>query len=303
MKAFLYPGQGSQKPGMGADLAQTPQGKAAFAQAAEVLGYDLREICVEGPGEELQRTLYTQPALYVVGAILTDLLADRGVRPGVVTGHSAGEYAALYAAGAFDFGVGLRIVGRRAQLMDEAGAKTGGTMAAVLGLEAEEVEKLISDFSGQGILGVAAYNADGQIVVSGERLLVEKAAEEAKKRGARMAKVLTVSGAFHSGLMKDASLVFAAFLEEIEFKTPQVGFVSNFTGRMEKNPGAIRTGLANLLTHPVRWTDCMKTLAAQRPEAWYELGPGGVLAGLVKRFDRSLQVAGIEDLASLESLK
>ncbi len=303
MKAFLYPGQGSQKPGMGADLAQTPRGKAAFAQAAEVLGYDLREICVEGPGEELQRTLYTQPALYVVGAILTDLLAERGVRPGVVAGHSAGEYAALYAAGAFDFVTGLRIVGRRAQLMDEAGAKTGGTMAAILGLDAEGVEKLTADLSGGGVLGVAAFNADGQTVISGERPLVEKAAEEAKKRGARMAKVLSVSGAFHSGLMKDASEVFAAFLQDVEFQAPKIDFVSNFSGRLEKDPRTIRTALANLLTHPVRWTDCMKALAAHRPEGWYELGPGGVLAGLMKRFDRSLQVAGVEDLASLESVR
>jgi len=287
---------------MGADLAQTPQGKAAFEHAREVLGYDLLAICREGPAEQLQRTLYTQPALYVVGCILTDLLAERAVRPGAVAGHSAGEYAALYAAGVWDFRTGLEVVARRAQLMDEAGQKTGGAMAAILGLEAGGVEALANELAEGGILGVAAYNSEVQTVLSGERERVEIAAAEAKKRGARMAKVLPVSGAYHCRLLEDAAEAFSAFLAPMELRSPAIPYISNLTGKAEADPDSIKAGLSQLLLRPVRWTDCLRTLAAYSPRQYYEVGPGTVLAGLLRKSDPNAKAGSIDSLASLNEV-
>jgi len=301
MNVFLFPGQGSQKVGMGADLDQTPQGQAAFDKAQAILGYDLREICVEGPEDRLKRTLYTQPALYVVSCILTDLMVEKGIRPGAAAGHSAGEYAALYAAGVYDFDTGLEIVGQRAQLMDVSGDVAGG-MAAIIGMAPEAVERLVEELAEDGILGVAAYNTDGQTVLSGEKARVEKAAVEAKARGARLARVLPVSGAFHSNLMKEAAASFAETLTSKEFRAPSAPYISNLTGQAESDPEVIRRGLAKLLLNPVRWTDCLRTLSSLSPRVYYEVGPGSVLAGLLKKFNREANSVGIDRLSLISEL-
>lgn len=300
MIVFLFPGQGSQKVGMGGDLAETPQGRLVFEQARQGLGYDLLALCREGPAEQLQRTLHTQPALYVVGCLLADLLAERGLRPGAVAGHSVGEYAALYAAGVWDFTTGLKVVARRAELMDQAGQEAGGAMAAIIGLEAEAVRALVSELGEGGILGVAAYNSDGQTVISGERERVERAAAEAKQRGARLAKVLPVSGAFHSRLMEGAAEAFAGLLQSVSLRSPSVPYVSNLTGEVETDPEQIRAGLSELLLHPVCWTDSLRTLASLSPKEYYELGPGSVLAGLLKKFEPQAKVKNVDSLAALD---
>jgi [acyl-carrier-protein] S-malonyltransferase len=294
LKVFLYPGQGSQKEGMEAGLASTEPGKIAFDKAQDVLGYDLLTLCRDGSKEQLQRTLYTQPALYVVSCILTDLLLEKGIRPEAVAGHSAGEYAALYAAGVFPFDIGLKVVGKRAKIMDDAGEKAGGAMAAIIRLAPKEVEKLVLALSPDGIIGVAGYNTDGQTVVSGEKKLVERAVREAKDRGARMAKMLPVSGAFHCDLMKEASNALAEVLEPEDFQSPQVTYVSNLSGQAMSDPSEIKRALAQLLVQPVRWTQCLETLASMQPEKYYEVGSGSVLAGMMKKFDPSADVAGVD---------
>jgi [acyl-carrier-protein] S-malonyltransferase len=299
MKVFLFPGQGSQRVGMGKDLAMTDEGRDVFQKANDILGYNLREVCVEGPGDVLQRTLYTQPALFVVCSLLAGAMEKEGITPDAVAGHSAGEYAALCAGGVFDFETGLRIVGRRAQLMEGAGKETGGAMAAVIGLDSGKVTEVVESYAGQGPLGVAAYNTSVQTVISGKRQLVEKAGAELKEAGARMVKMLPVSSAFHSELMRGASEKLAAFLSEIEFKKPRVPFVSNLTGKATEDPEEIRQGLSQLLLKPVRWTECLESLEQLGGDEYYELGPGNVLAGLLKKHNSEMKCTAIDSLASI----
>lgn len=230
-------------------------------------------------------------------------MTDGGFAADAVAGHSAGEYAALYSAGVFDLETGVKIVGRRAELMDTAGERAGGAMAAIIGMEPADVEKLADDYRGNGILGVAAYNTRGQIVISGQKDCVEQAAANAKGRGARMAKVLPVSGAFHSELMREASQALAGFLDPISFAKPKVPYVSNLTGKVEEDPESIKSGLSELLLKPVRWTECMNTFGELGASEFHELGPGTVLAGLLKKFNSDWKVHPVDSLSALSTIK
>jgi len=278
----LFPGQGSQKVGMGAELF--PLFPQQVAQADEILGYSIEELCLRDPAGQLNQTRYTQPALFVVSALqFLQRVTASGCLPRFVAGHSLGEYSALFAAGVFDFGTGVRIVRERAALMAEA---KGGGMLAVIGLKEPEVRRVLEE-GGHGGIDLANLNAPTQIVVSGpvESLPAAQASFEAA--GAQMVVRLPVSAAFHSRYMAGAGHAFGRYLEPIPFRAPSIPVLSNVTARPHE-PAAIKDLLARQITHSVRWTECIHWLLAQPEPEWSEVGPGNVLTGLLRRIRSAL---------------
>lgn len=292
--AFVFPGQGSQQVGMGADLAAAyPAARASFQQADEILGFSLSTLCFEGPEDALSDTINTQPALYVMGAaILRALEAELGeVRPAMVAGHSLGEFTALHAAGALDFASGLRLVRERGRLMKEAGIRSPGAMAAILGLDAGAVRALCAAVSAQTgePLVLANDNCEGQLVISGGRAAVEAAVSVAVERGAKRAIPLAVSVASHSPLMKAITDEFRAALDATAFTPPAIPVVGNVRARPLADVAEIRTELADQLTSTVRWTESVQYMRQTGIMTFVELGPKDVLSGLIKRIDRSAE--------------
>lgn len=292
--AFVFPGQGSQQVGMGADLASAyPAARAVFQQADEILGFSLSTLCFEGPEDALNDTINTQPALYVMGAaILRVLEAELGAaRPAMVAGHSLGEFTALHAASALDFAGGLRLVRERGRLMKEAGVRSPGAMAAILGLDAEAVRALCAEVSAQSgqPLVLANDNCEGQLVISGGRAAVETAVSLAAERGAKRAIPLAVSVASHSPLMGAITDEFRAALDATEFSPPAIPVVGNVQARPLTDVAAIRAELAEQLTSTVRWTESVEVMRQAGITSFVELGPKDVLSGLIKRIDRSAE--------------
>jgi len=287
---FLFPGQGSQKVGMGADLAQKfPAARARFETADRILGRGLSTLCFSGPDEELKSTRNTQPALFTIEAAVSDILAENSVTPSCTAGHSLGEYSALYAAGVFSFEDGLKIVAKRGELMADAGTARPGTMAAVIGLPVDRIAEVLGTVT-DGVVVAANQNSPDQTVISGEVAAVGKACELLKAAGAKRALTLPVSGAFHSPLMQDAAERFAAFLEPFSFADPRCPVIANVTATAETGGAVIKGLLVRQLVSPVRWVEsvaCMKTFD---PVTMLETGPGAVLAGLVKKCDAALNV-------------
>jgi len=273
----LFPGQGSQKAGMGEELF--PLYPRQVALADEILGYSIEELCLRDPDGQLNRTLYTQPALFVVSALkFLHRVTGSGCLPHFVAGHSLGEYSALFAAGVFDFGTGVRIVRQRATLMAQA---QGGGMLAVIGLKEAEIRRVLEEGHHAGI-DIANLNAPTQTVVSGpvDDLPAAQAAFEAA--GAQMVVRLPVSAAFHSRYMAEAEAAFARFLEPIALRPPSIPVLSNVSARLHE-PAEIKSLLARQITHPVRWTECMRWLLARPEPEFTEVGPGNVLTGLLRR--------------------
>lgn len=295
--AFLFPGQGSQKPGMGADLfEQFPTARARFEEANEVLGFSLSDIMFsdeEDAAEKLKQTEITQPALYTHSLAAMAVLEEKGVSPEMAAGHSLGEYSALAAVGAMSFADGLRAVRRRGDLMAQAGVIRPGAMAAILGLDNEVVEAICEDASEEGDVAVAAnYNSPGQIVISGDRGAVSRASEAAKEAGARRALPLPVSGAFHSPLMEYAVDGLGEALASLQIQTPRCPVYLNVTASPTSDPGEIRQRLLDQLTSPVRWAQSLEAMAADGTTRFVEVGTGNVLSGLVKRtLGRELETA------------
>jgi [acyl-carrier-protein] S-malonyltransferase len=300
--SFLFPGQGSQKVGMGLDFFQSSDiAKKRFEEASELLGRDLAKICFEGPEETLIATQNTQPAIFTIEAIICDILAEKGIYPSYVAGHSLGEYGALYAAGFISFREGISLVVRRGELMGKACAARPGSMAVILGLPKKRIEELCSTVT-TGVVVCANENSLDQTVISGETGAVKDACELLKASGAKRAMLLPVSGAFHSPLMQQAVDEFTDFIAPFSFKAPRCPVISNVTAQLESSPEKIKDLLLQQLISPVRWVDGMELLLTLEHGVLLETGPGSVLRNLVKKCNDSLNVLPCDTATNVFSL-
>lgn len=282
-KAYVFPGQGSQYPGMAKDLYESNEiARMMLERANEILGFRITDIMFEGTAEELKQTRVTQPAIFLHSVVMARCLQD--FTPDMVAGHSLGEFSALVAAGAIDFEDGLKLVSVRAEAMQKACEMNPGSMAAVLALETEKVEEICSTCEGTVI--PANYNCDGQIVISGEKEAVEKACIRMKEAGAKRALPLPVGGAFHSPLMEPARAELAEGIEKTVFRTPTCPIYQNVTALPSTDPEEIKRNLLAQLTAPVRWIQSVRNMAADGAGEFIELGPGTVLQGLISKILR-----------------
>lgn len=289
MKAYVFPGQGAQFPGMGKDLYENNAlAKEMFEKANEILGFRITDTMFNGTEEELKQTKVTQPSIFLHSVILAQTLGD-AFKPDMVAGHSLGEFSALVAAKAMTFEDGLRLVAARAIAMQKACEKEPSTMAAILGLDdtvIEEVCALIDD-----VVVPANYNSPGQLVISGSISGIEKAITALQQRGAKRALKLVVGGAFHSPLMEPARVELASAIEKTKINTPICPIYQNVTALPETNPEKIKTNLIAQLTAPVRWTQTIQNMIKDGADSFTEVGPGQVLQGLIKKIDRNAVIA------------
>jgi len=309
-RAFLFPGQASQFVGMAKDLCeQFPVAREMFERANAALGFDIQRICFEGPLEELTKTSITQPAILIHSAIVSRILKEeKKFTPVMAAGHSLGEYSALYAAGVLDFEAALRLVKLRGELMHQAGLNNPGTMAAIMGLAPESVEAVCSEVtasmsSESQVVQCANFNSPEQTVISGSIDAVTQAMAVAKERGAKLAKKLSVGGAFHSPLMASARAGLQQALAATTFHSAQYPIYTNVTAKAEQDSNRLRDLLDQQLTSPVRWLATIETMIADGAQSFYEVGPGNVLAGLMKRINKNFVVTTIGTVAELEKLE
>jgi [acyl-carrier-protein] S-malonyltransferase len=288
MKAIIFPGQGSQFPGMGADLYQNhKQAAELFQQANQILGFDIAKTMFEGSQSDLKQTKVTQPAVFLHSVIMQEILGENA-KPEMVAGHSLGEFSALVANGSLSFEDALELVSKRAKAMQKACETEPSTMAAILGMEEHEVEAVCAEIDGTVV--AANYNSPGQIVISGDRDAVEKACEELKDYGAKRALLLPVGGAFHSPLMEPAREELAEAIERVEFKTPFCPVYQNVSTFAVTQPAEIKKNLIFQLTSPVKWTQTIQNMIADGATEFTEVGPGKVLRGLMRKIDRKAVV-------------
>lgn len=301
---FLFPGQGSQFVGMGRGLAAAvPEARAVFAAADAALGMPISELCFNGPREELNKTVNTQPAVLTMSIACLRALEARGVRPDAVAGHSLGEYAALVAARALSFTDAVKLVRRRGQYMQEAVPLGSGGMLAVLGLDRERVAEIVRSASAHGVIEMANFNCPGQIVLAGETRALERAIALAKQAGARRSVMLAVSGPFHSSLMRPAGEKLAQVLQQTPLNDPSLPVVANVNGDYLETAEAVRAALVRQVYSPVLWEDSIKKLIADGARFFVEVGPGRVLTGLLKKIaDREVVALNVEDEESLEKV-
>ncbi len=294
MKAFIFPGQGSQFVGMAEDLYNNNSRiKERIAEADQILGFSLSDIMFKGPEEELVQTKFTQPAIFVHSVALFETL---DMKPDMAAGHSLGEFSALASVGALEFKSALELVALRGSLMQEAGKQNEGTMAAVIGLGDHLIDQICreaSELSGKPVVP-ANYNCPGQLVISGDTDAVKKAVELAKEKGCRLAKMLPVSGAFHSPLMKPAVQGLKEKVDEADINKPECPIFANFTAEPTTDPEEIRKNLVNQLTNPVKWTSTLENMNAHGSTEFIEVGPGKVLQGLVKRTLKDVKISGYQ---------
>jgi [acyl-carrier-protein] S-malonyltransferase len=297
--ALVFPGQGSQVVGMGKELADTSAAaKAAIDEADEVLRTSLSTLMFEGPAETLNDTYNAQPAILAMSIAALRAIEERHgpLSPVVAAGHSLGEFTALVAAGSLPYREALTLVRERGRLMAEAGTTRPGGMAAVLGLDEPTLRAVCTEASDAGLINVANDNCPGQIVISGEVKALEKAMELAKSAGAKRVARLPVSIASHSPLMEETSLAFKALTDAIDFQAPAYPIVGNVSGAPITTVDEIRTELEHHVERPVKWTDSVQTMVGLGAQTFVEIGPGTVLAGLIKRIDRGVKTAGLGDL-------
>lgn len=292
MKAYVFPGQGSQFPEMGKELYETStEAQQLFNRANDILGFTITDIMFGGTPEELRETRVTQPAIFLHSVILAKVLGSR-FTPQMVAGHSLGEFSALVAAGALDFEAGLLLVAKRANAMQSATEITEGTMAAILGLDDEVIEKICMETP--GVVVPANYNSPGQLVISGELKSVQAACEKLTEAGARRALILPVGGAFHSPLMEPARADLATAIEQTVISSPICPIYQNVTASAVTDPLEIKRNLISQLTSPVKWTQTMRAMIADGATEVIEVGPGKVLQGLFKKVDRAFNVSSAE---------
>ena len=287
--AWVFPGQGSQKVGMGIDLLDLPSAKAKFEQASQILGWSVTEIC-QSEEEKLSQTVYTQTCLYVVESILADEMFAHSFQPNLVAGHSLGEYVALYVAGVFDFETGLKLVKKRAELMNNV---IGGKMAALIGFDQKQLEEELQQTPG---VVLANDNNSAQVVISGTPEAVETLLGKVKTKRAVK---LNVSGAFHSPLMESASREFQQILESVEFADAKVPIISNFEPTATTDAGIIKQRLEQQMTNGVRWRETSLEMEKEGIEKVIEIGPGKVLTGLIKRTCPDFQLVNVSNLEQI----
>jgi [acyl-carrier-protein] S-malonyltransferase len=284
MKAYIFPGQGAQFPGMGKDLFdKSDKAKALFNSANKILGFDITKIMFEGDPEDLKQTKVTQPAIFLHSVILAKCLSNK-FNPDMVAGHSLGEFSALVANNTLNFESGLKLVAQRAVAMQKACEISEGTMAAVLGLENKIVESTCKEIN--GVVVAANYNCPGQLVVSGEIKPIHKACELMKDKGARRALVLPVGGAFHSPLMEPAREELANAIENTKFNSPSCPIYQNVSAIAVSDVNTIKKNLIAQLTAPVKWTQSIESMIKDGATDFIEVGPGNVLQGLVRKINR-----------------
>lgn len=291
MKAYVFPGQGAQYPGMGKDLFEnSSEVKALFEKANEILGFAITDIMFDGSADDLKQTKVTQPAIFLHSVLLAKTLKE--FSPDMVAGHSLGEFSALVASGALTFEDGLTLVFKRALAMQKACEVEPSTMAAIVGLEDNVVEEVCSSID--EVVVAANYNCPGQLVISGSVEGVDKACQLLTEKGARRALKLPVGGAFHSPFMEPAREELAAAIESTNFSAPVCPVYQNVTAEAVSDPEEIKQNLVAQLTAPVKWTQTVRNMIAGGATSFTEIGPGKVLQGLVKKVDRSMETSGID---------
>ncbi len=290
MKAYVFPGQGAQYPGMGKDLYEnSAEAKALFEKANEILGFRITDMMFEGDVEDLKQTKVTQPAIFLHSVLLAKTIKD--FKPDMVAGHSLGEFSALVANGALNFEDGLRLVYARALAMQKACETEPSTMAAIVGLDDNIVEEVCAEID--DIVVPANYNCPGQLVISGSVSGIDKACEKLTEKGAKRALKLVVGGAFHSPLMEPAREELAAAIEATKFNSPVCPVYQNVNAQAVSNPSEIKKNLMAQLTAPVKWTQIVQNMIADGATSFTEVGPGKVLQGLVKKVNREMETFGI----------
>jgi [acyl-carrier-protein] S-malonyltransferase len=301
--AFLFPGQGSQYPGMGRALAENfASARNVFEEADRALGFSVSKLCFEGPAEELQLTANTQPSILAVSVAAAEVLREKGVRADFVAGHSLGEYSALVVAGAIPFADAIRIVRKRGQYMQEAVPAGQGAMAALLGMLVPAIEGVCREAAQGEVVSTANLNSPGQVVIAGHASAVARAVEVAKMRDAKRAVLLNVSAPFHCALMRPAAMRLAQDLDALAIADSRMPLINNVDARGVTSAADIRDGLKRQVTAAVRWEDSMRAMRAQGVELFVEVGPGRVLSGLMRQIDRQAECLHAEDIASLQEV-
>ncbi len=306
--AFIFPGQGSQVVGMGMDLVgDFPEASRIFKQASSILGYDLEKICFDGPAEKLNTTTISQPAIFTISAAILEILrtsgSTRDLRPDVTAGLSLGEYTALYAAGVMDFDQCLMLVQKRGEAMQAAADQTQGSMVSIIGLDAEKTAELCNEACQGEVLCAVNFNCPGQIVLSGSISACKRASELAEKYGAFKAICLDVAGAFHTEMMSGAATDLREALDNTDISClAEIKVIANITAEYYSESHSVREGLAKQLTSPILWQKCMERLLVDGVENFYEIGPGRVLTGLMRRINRKIKVININSSESVRKL-